>query len=468
MTVFLATLWVAGTVWLKSGAIGGGLARVYAADVGSVLTESQRRELLERSPPRYDFRLREARAVGPIREIAITNLSLGPFKVKKLTYGKWHSFSRVEMATDENSILVWMEGPFEYREAFKQTEVLSSDGEKFMELYISGSSAQNDRTVNYLEISRWPRREREFVLRARSKLTDEVAEVRLTNPAYKYYADLRPENLPASTNLGGLEVTLSRLQEERAFFSPVVELRQNGIQAGEWETGSVVFEDATGNRSVSLADLAHEGAVMCHIEIFRRQNAIFSPDEQWHLGINVPAPGVHSLLLDARSFKSLEVQLIDIAGAGETDYTGKLPVAGRPTVDPNAQPYQTGTRRLPRLDVFIRGHPGGSIDDLLQRQSRGDEVDRFSVVGEQPHLAMLVKGASSRERIFVNTETLYGPVLKNPWNQNTATNRGDLCILPIRALPGPTDLRITVQQSKVATFVVEVPRDRISPRTLRP
>jgi hypothetical protein len=405
-----------------------------------------------RAESRYQRKLREAREKGGlVAERNLTNVVIGPLDVKKITYGKWHKFEREEHATAENSVVIWLEAKLGVKSLMFQYEISGSRGESFYPE--GGGLSGGEREITRIQMNQWPRRDKAFSLRARDEHGKLLGEVVLPNPAQGTFAELIAQRLPVITNVGGLNIVFKGIEEGT---EPIIELKENGGPAVGWEMGPFFFEDATGNRSGLVEGLVHEDVLRGTIRFFRTESGKFSKDEEWVIPLRVPEPGKYEVLGETRTIEGLEMLVLAVGGTGEITYDENRPIKGIGTVDSSAEPYRDFIPEFFRPEkppVFIRG-PGR---DWPLRFDQRNKTERFSVVGTQPHVAIMAKHADVTHRIFVGAEEFFGGMLDEPLHEKSESNWGNVFIVPVTAEPGPMSLRIVVQRARTANFVFQVP-----------
>jgi hypothetical protein len=401
---------------------------------------------------RYQRKLREAREKGGlIADRNLTNVAVGPLNVRKITYGKWHTFEHFEHASEENSLVIWVDVKPGVKSLMFQYEISGSRGETFYQE--GGGLSGGEPEVAWIQFNQWPRRDKAFSLRARDEHRKLLGEGTLPNIAQGTFAELIAQPLPVSTNVGGLNIVFKGIEDGT---EPIIEFKENGGPAIGWEMGPFFFEDATGNRSGLTEELVHEDVLRCTIRFFRTEAGKFSKDEEWVIPLRVPEPGKYEVLHEIRTMDGLEMSLLATGGAGEITYDQNRPIEGIGTVDSSAEPYTDSVCRFPRMEkppVFIRGTGRNWAAGLGHK----NKTERFSVVGTRPHVAITSKHADVTHRIFVGPQEFFGGMLGEPLHEKSESNWGNVFIVLLAAEPGPTNLRIVVQRARTASFVFQVP-----------
>jgi hypothetical protein len=423
---------------------------LYAADLAGWTNIEQRVETHART---------ETKRGQTIAEQVLTNITLGPLTLRKLTYGTSHRYLSHEDNTAANALQLWFDHPKDFEPIMCRFEIRGSSGQQFEHPPSSaGYASGGAHDVGWITIDQWPRAEKNFWIRLISQEGRNLGEAWLPNIAQKNYAPLVPDRIPTSTNINGLTVTYKGVRNDGFSYVPLLELGEGTTVSKRWQTASHFFEDAAGNRGSTMEEFAHEKALRYEVQLFRSRAGVFSKDEKWVVPMRISAAGEFQELNATRKFGEVEIRLIAVAGIGETTYVGSKPVSATASVDPTARMYDPYVCRFVspgKPDVFIRGTGREAYERMRIAQQKTE--DRFSVIGVRPHLAVQITGLTAEHRVFLASEQLDERSLLGS-SPNTENKRGDIWFFPLPARSGSDfELEIVVQKCARASFVVEVP-----------
>lgn len=203
----------------------------------------------------------------------------------------------------------------------------------------SGSSTSGGKTYHHLDLAAFPRRQKDFELRLLDGARQQVAALRLANPAPGPHPNWAAEALPITQTNGPLAVTLERLQEKGQDYSFWLNAKWKIAHAEpEWRNAKPaypMYEDATGNRGgrLSFAEPAWKITMPFH----RVGWSNFTATEKFRLtGLPVPEAGEMQLLQTNFSCAGVGISVQALVGEGTlcitngTNYamTSSLPRSG--------------------------------------------------------------------------------------------------------------------------------------------
>ncbi len=183
----------------------------------------------------------------------------------------------------------------------------------------STASGAATTTVYDIQVTSYPRRQKDFLLHFKDNQGMDFATFRVPNPASGPFPQWRPVALPQTRTNGSVTLTLDQLEESDASGRHRIVAHSHLTATGrEWTNAHAQFFtyfDATGNDSRFLS--RREPAWMARTLIYRDKPEDFADGEKIVLtNLAIPAPGTFALLDQGRICNGIELKNLLVAGAG--------------------------------------------------------------------------------------------------------------------------------------------------------